>query len=111
MILEGYVSNKNNMPIAGASVEIKGDDFVTIYHTESAENGYYQFDIPSGHYPFLIAVKDYAVNYLEYWCQNIQLQQNMSLNVSFDKLEIYGLHVFTVKGGGNSIMAYFRPMS
>lgn len=111
MILEGYVTNKNNIPIAGASVEIKSDDFVTIYHTESDENGYYQFDIPSGHYPFLIAVKDYAVNYLEYWCQNIQLQQNMSLNVSFDKLEIYGLHVFTVKGGGNSLMAYFRPMS
>ena len=33
------------------------------------------------------------------------------MNVSFDKLEIYGLHVFSVKGAGNSLMVYFRPMS
>lgn len=111
MILDGYVKNKNNAPIANAAVEIKGDDFATIYSTESDEAGYYKFDIPEGHYPFLIAVKDYAVNFLEYWCQNIPLQSDMSLDVSFDTLEVYGLHVFTVKGGGNSLMAYFRPMS
>ena len=35
----------------------------------------------------------------------------MILDVSFGKLEIYGLHVFSVKGAGNSLMAYFRPMS
>ena len=64
-----------------------------------------------GQYPFLTAVRDYGVSYLEYWCQNISLQANMYLNVSFDKLEIYGLHVFSVKGAGNSLMVYFRPMS
>lgn len=68
-------------------------------------------DIPKGQYPFLTAVKDYGTNYLEYWCQNISLQADMSLNVSFDKLEIYGLHVFSVKGASNSLMVYFRPMS
>ena len=73
--------------------------------------GYYMLDIPKGQYPFLTAVKDYGANYLEYWCQNISLQADMSLNVSFDKLEIYGLHVFSVKGAGNSLMVYFRPMS
>ena len=67
--------------------------------------------IPKGQYPFLTAVKDYGANYLEYWCQNISLQADMSLNVSFDKLEIYGLHVFSVKGAVNSLMVYFRPMS
>ena len=111
MILEGYVRDKNNAVIANALIEIKGNDFVTIYSTESDENGYYKFDIPTGKYPFLIAVKDYAVNCLEYWCQNIHLQQNMSLDVTFDTLEVYGLHVFSVKGGGKSLMVYFRPMS
>lgn len=111
MILDGYVKTKNNTPIANAIIEIKGDNFVTIFSTESNENGYYQFDIPAGKYPFLIAVKDYAVNCLEYWCQNIQLVENMSLDVSFDTLEVYGLHVFSVKGGGNGLMVYFRPMS
>ena len=31
--------------------------------------------------------------------------------MSFDKLEIYGLHKFPVKGAGNSLMEYYRPMS
>lgn len=56
-------------------------------------------------------MNDYGVRYLEYWCQNISLQADISLDISFDKLEVYGLHVFSVKGAGNSLMAYFRPMS
>ena len=111
MKLEGYVTDNNNAPIANALIELKGENFVTLFSTESKEDGYYMLDIPKGQYPFLTAVKDYGANYLEYWCQNISLQADMSLNVSFDKLEIYGLHVFSVKGAGNSLMVYFRPMS
>lgn len=111
MILEGYVTDKNKSPVANAHIEVKGEDFITLFSAESNESGYYKLDMPAGKYPFLTAVKDYGVNYLEYWCQNITLQNDMSLDVSFDKLEIYGLHVFEVKGGGNSLMAYFRPMS
>ena len=111
MKLEGYVTDKNNAPISNALIELKGENFVTLFSTESKEDGYYMLDIPKGQYPFLTAVKDYGANYLEYWCQNISLQADMSLNVSFDKLEIYGLHVFLIKGAGNSLMAYFRPMS
>ena len=111
MILDGYVRNNDNAPISKATVEIKGADFGTLYSAESDENGYYKFDIPAGYYPFLVAIKDYAVDYLEYWCQNIRLRENTSLDVSFDKLEIYGLHVFSVKGAGNGLMVYFRPMS
>ena len=109
MILNGYVTSNNQIPIANAVLEIKGDDFVTIYHTQSDETGYYQFDIPAGQ--FLTAVKEYGVNNLEYWCQNIDLQNDLSLDVSFGKLEVYGLHVFPVKGSGNGLMVYFRPMS
>ena len=111
MILEGYVTDKDKKPISNAIIEVKNQSFVTLFSTESNKNGYYKLDIPAGHYPFLAAVKDYAVNNLEYWCQNISLQNNMILDVSFGKLEIYGLHVFSVKGAGNSLMAYFRPMS
>ena len=111
MILEGYVTDKNELPITNALVEVKGDNFVTLFSAESNNEGYYKLDLPAGKYPFLTAVKDYGVNYLEYWCQNISLQADMSLNVSFDKLEIYGLHAFAVKGAGNSLMVYFRPMS
>lgn len=111
MRIEGYVTDKNKSPIANALVEVKGDNFVTLFSTESKEDGHYVLDIPAGQYPFLTAVKEYGINYLEYWCQNISLHANMTLDVSFDKLEIYGLHVFAVKGAGNSLMVYFRPMS
>ena len=111
MILEGYVTDKNKLPIVNALIEVKGDNFVTLFSAESNNEGYYKLDLPAGKYPFLTAVKNYGANYLEYWCQNISLQADMHLDVSFDKLEIYGLHVFTVKGAGKSLMAYFRPMS
>lgn len=111
MILDGYVKDKCGIAIKNAIVEIKDRTFNTLYHTESNDDGYYQLDIPEGRYPFLVAVKDYAVNYLEYWCQNLPLFKNMSLDISFDQLEIYGLHAFEVKGADNGLMVYFRPMS
>lgn len=52
MLLDGYVKSKNNTPIAGAKIEIKNNSFATIYCAESNEEGYYQFDIPEGKYPF-----------------------------------------------------------
>ena len=111
MKIEGYVTDKYKSPVSNALIEVKDESFVTLFSTESMEDGYYLLDIPTGQYPFLTAVKDYGVNYLEYWCQNISLYANISLNVSFDKLEIYGLHVFPVKGAANGLMVYFRPMS
>lgn len=81
MKIEGYVTDKNKAPIANALIEVKGENFVTLFSTESNEDGYYILDIPTGKYPFLTAVKDYGVNFLEYWCQNISLQTDMSLDL------------------------------
>ena len=111
MRIEGHVTDKTKAPIANALIEVKGEDFDTLFSTESDETGCYALEIPAGQYPFLTAVKDYGTNCLEYWCQNISLQSDLSLDMSIDKLELYGLHVFAVKGAGDSLMAYFRPMS
>ena len=111
MFLTGCVTGKNGAPIPNASVELKDKNFETLYQTLSDERGRYQLDVPPGCYPFLTAVKEYAVQYLEYWCQDIPLTKPLSLDVSFDRLEVYGLHAFAVKGAGNGWMAYCRPMS
>ena len=111
MLLSGFITDKNQAPIANAAVELKDEHFETVYQAFSDDAGHYQLDVPPGHYPFLTAVKEYAVQYLEYWCQDIPLTKPLSLDVSFDRLEVYGLHVFPVKGAGNGLMAYFRPMS
>ena len=111
MILEGYVNDKNQTPIENAIIEVKDEHFATLYETHSDKAGYYKLDIPAGRYPLLTAVKDYGASYLEYWCQSLPLQSDMSLDVIIDKLELYGLHAFSVKGAGNGLMIYFRPMS
>ena len=111
MKLFGYARSKDSQPISGAVVEIKDADFQTLYWTESDEQGFYQIDAANAVYPFVAAVKDYGVRYLEYWCQNLDLNQDQRLDVRFDTLEVYGLHAFFVKGGLNALMGYFRPMS
>ena len=111
MILDGYIKDKNNQPVEKAVVEIKNHHFETLYSTYSNADGYYKFDIPSGYYPFLLAVKGYKETGLEYWCQNISLDSDITLNAKIDTLEVYGLHAFSVKGAGNGLMVYFRPMA
>lgn len=110
-MLEGTVCDKQGCPIRGALVELKDRNFGTVASTVTDEKGRYHMDPEKKVYPFLIAVKDYAVNNLEYWCQNLDLRQDLQLDIRFDKLELYGLHAFRVKGGCNPLMVYFRPMS
>ena len=111
MLRFGNVCDKNGNPVNDAIIEVKNEQFSTVYNTMSDENGCYSIDLPAGKYPFIIAIKDYGVNFLEFWCQNINIGQDTRLDVRFDTLEIYGLHVFGVKGAFPSLMVYFRPMS
>lgn len=90
MLLSGFITDKNQAPIANAAVELKDEHFETVYQAFSDDAGHYQLDVPPGHYPFLTAVKDYAVHYLEYWCQDIPLIQPVSLDVILDRLECTG---------------------
>lgn len=111
MKLIGYTFDKNGVPAAETAVEIKDEQFQTIYAAVSDEHGYYEIEADAAVYPFVTAVKEYAVQYLEYWCQNIDLRQEQRLDIRMDMLEIYGLHTFRVKGGASALMVYFRPMS
>ena len=110
MKLFGYTVDKNGVPVAGVLVEIKNQQFQTLHSAVSNEHGYYEIEADAAKYPFVTAVKDYAVNKLEYWCQNLDLACDLRLDMPFDTLEIYGLHLFAVKGGMNALMVYFRPM-
>ncbi len=107
----GIVQGKDEQPLEKAMVALLNDKFEMEFSTETDKNG--KFDLPaeSKCYPFFIAVKEYKENYLEYWCQNIDLQKDLEINPKIDKLEIYGLHCFRIKGASNYLMIYFRPMS
>lgn len=110
-IIKGQVTDKNNKPVEGADVGVMNRDFEPIYRTSTDAEGSYTLEMPDGYYPFFIAVKDYGEKNLEYWCNNIELNEQLELNCQIDKLEIYGLHVFEVKGAGPALTIYFRPMS
>jgi hypothetical protein len=111
MLLSGYTKDKNSNPIAGANVYIMSERFEPLHQTVSDEKGFYSFDLPAGKYKYLVAVKDYAEKYLEYWCENIDLDGDRTIDARFDTLEVYGLNVFRVMGGHPALMVYFRPMS
>lgn len=110
-MLSGTIRDKRGMPVSGAIVELKDETFQTVFSAVSDENGRYALEAEKDVYPFLTAVKDYALNNLEYWCQNLDLRQDLRLDIRFDRLELYGLHAFRIKGGVNPLMVYFRPMS
>ena len=97
--------------LASVSIEIKNENFETIYQTLSDENGKFELCVPDGSYPFLTAVRDYGDRHLEYWAQNIPAQQELELHIQIDTLEVYGLHAFIVKGAAKALSIYFRPMS
>ena len=110
-VIYGQVMDKENKPMEGAYVVLEDRDFEPIFQTLTDAEGRYQLEAPDGEYPFLFIVRDYGEKNLEYWCNNILLQEKLEVNCQIDKLEIYGVHVFEIKGAAPALTVYFRPMS
>lgn len=111
MKLSGTVKDKKGNALNDVVVEVKDTAFQTLYSGQSDGSGSFSMELPGGRYPFVTAVKEYGETYLEYWCHNIDLTADKALDITIDKLELYGLHAFAIKGAHNGLMVYFRPMS
>lgn len=111
--ISGKVTDFNNNPIDSAFVEIKNSRFETLYSTYSNKNGDYSLVIDEGLYIALacIRMRDYGINNLEFWAWNVPAFENLTLDIHYDKLEIYGINVFKIQGGYQGYSMYFRPMS
>ena len=107
----GTVKDKKERVLNGVTVSLMNEYFEDVATTFTNENGKYILEAESRHYPYLIIVRDYAEKFLEYWCQNISLNKDIEINCAIDKLEIYGLHCFKIKGASPALTVYFRPMS
>lgn len=110
-LIKGVITDKNKCKLDGVYVALFNSEFEEISSAKTNEHGEYMLEAKNGYYPFMVAVKDYGEKFLEFWCQNINLESNITINAAIDKLEVYGLHCFIVKGGYPSMMVYFRPMS
>lgn len=110
-LIKGVISDKNGKAMNDVSVTLMDENFQQIISTITDQDGKYFLNAKNKYYPFMIAVKEYKENYLEFWCQNINLNKDIVINASIDKLEVYGLHCFRVLGAYPSLTVYFRPMS
>lgn len=110
-MLKGTTKDKYGRSLSSVSVEVKNDQFQTIYQTFSDPDGCFELQLPDGVYPYLTAVRDYADKYLEYWAHNVPAQGETTLDIAIDTLEVYGIHAFETRGGVRALSVYFRPMS
>lgn len=111
--ITGKVTDFNNNPIDSAIIEIKNNNSKTLYTTYSSKTGDYSMSIDEGLYFALscIRMRDYGINNLEFWAWNVQAFNNITLNIHYDKLEIYGVNVFRIQCAYPGYTIYFRPMS
>lgn len=110
--ITGVITDIEGNRMEEVLVLLKNDKFRDIATTMTNKDGEYEIEVENGNYPFLMAVREYKENYLEYWCQNIPVsEKEVVLSASIDKLEIYGLHCFRIKGAYPALTVYFRPMS
>jgi hypothetical protein len=109
--ISGRVTDFQNLPIAGASVELKDARFETVAKATSDPDGRYVLTAPKGHYMALLAVRDYQVKFLEYWAWNVLADEDLEINPRFDCLEVYGMNAWRPQGAYPSYQIYFRPMS
>lgn len=110
-VIRGTTTDKDGKALPGVLIELKNEAFQTLYETISDDCGRFTLTVPDGNYPFLTAVRDYATEYLEFWAHDVPAQGELTLDISVDTLELYGINAFEVKGPGKALSIYFRPMS
>ena len=110
-VIKGMMVDKDGDGVKEALVCLKGKRFENLYTTMTNEFGEYEMEITAGDYPYLMSVKEYGTQCLEFWCQDLVIDEELIINGVIDQLEIYGLKVFKVDGAYPALMVYFRPMS
>ncbi|MHB8055812.1 MAG: carboxypeptidase-like regulatory domain-containing protein, partial [Candidatus Aminicenantales bacterium] len=109
--ISGRVTDFENQPIEGASVELKDARFETVAQAVSCKDGRYALAAKRGAYLALLAVKDYQVSFLEYWAWSVPAERDLEINPRFDRLEVYAVNAWRPQGAYPSYQIYFRPMS
>ncbi|MDR0363546.1 MAG: carboxypeptidase-like regulatory domain-containing protein [Bacteroidales bacterium] len=111
--IKGRVTDFSGKPIAGALIEVKTNNFDMKYHAYSDVTGNYSVQVEPGTYLGIAAVRmqEYAKSKLEFWAWNVPAYNDMTINMRYDRLEVYGLNVFRIHGSYRGYTIYCRPMS
>jgi len=111
--ISGKVTDFSGKPIVSAMIEAKTRLFEMKYHAFSDKNGNYSINVEAGTYIGISCVRmnDYGKSNLEFWAWNVPAYNNMTLNMRYERLEVYGLNVFKIQGAHRGYAIYCRPMS
>ncbi|MCL2510966.1 MAG: carboxypeptidase-like regulatory domain-containing protein [Bacteroidales bacterium] len=111
--ISGKVTDFSGKPIVSAMIEAKTKLFEMKYHAFTDKNGNYSISVDAGTYIGISCVRmaDYGTSRLEFWAWNVPAHENMTINMRYDRLEVYGLNVFKIQGAHRGYSIYCRPMS
>ena len=120
--ISGQVTDFDGNPIDSCDVELMYKDFSSAYDTYTDSTGHYILKgVEKGKYMALSAIrgKDYPRSNavpeedmrLEFWAWNVIADRDLTINLRYHRLELYGFQVFEIMGGAPYLMAYVRPMS
>lgn len=121
--ITGKVSDYNGKPIDNCSVMFQNSNFDVLFETKTDEKGVYQINIPKGKYSNIGAIdmdtyphamKDGTRSEelrLEFWGWNFIADRDTTLNIKYNRMEAYGMHVFQIPGSVPAYQIYVRPMS
>lgn len=111
--IKGKVTDFSGNPIAGAMIEVKTKNFDMKYHAFSDKNGNYSVDVMEGTYLGISCVRmqEYGKSKLEFWAWNVPAYNNMTIDMRYNELEVYGMNVFRIQGAYRGYTIYCRPMT
>jgi hypothetical protein len=111
--ISGKVTDFSGKPIVSAMIEAKTNLFEMKYHAFSDRNGNYSISVGAGTYIGISCIRmaDYAKSHLEFWAWNVPAHENMTINMRYERLEVYGLNVFKIQGAHRGYSIFCRPMS
>lgn len=103
--ISGTVTDYNGSPVDSCTVLIYNPDFTEAYETASDTQGHYTLDsIPKGKYAAIAAMRinEYPRMLqvapedmrLEFWAWNVIADRDITLNIRYGKLELYGTTAF-----------------
>lgn len=119
----GRVTDYNGQPIDSCSVFWQNASFNVVKEAITNADGQYTARIPKGKYQNMGAINmstyphfakpgmPEADQRLEFWGWDFIADRDTTLNIRYDRMEAYGLRVFSIPGGMPAYQIYVRPMS
>lgn len=120
--ISGRVTDYNGNPVDSCTIGLYNPNFTTAYETLSGPDGCYAIEnVAKGDYAgiFAMRIKEYPrMNQvapedmkLEFLAWNVPAHRDLTLDIRYDKLELYGTTAFMEYGGRPELLIYTRPMS